>query len=233
MLAPFTRTIKVGDRGADVLAVKRALVRAGYGKHGMLITTRMGGAAMRNVHRFQHAHHLPVGNYNHATHNRLLPYFDARGRDLLHDYLKLGVRDRIVNTAIYAVLRNAQIHYTQGSERMYGVRNHIKPPKVPIYEDCSSFATWCYWVAGAPDPNGLHYNGYGYTGTQISHGHRVVHPSPGDLAFYGWGYNGAPKHVALCIGGVRIVSHGSESGPQIRSNIDYRSDFRECRSYIA
>lgn len=232
MIAPFTRTIKLHDRGIDVLAVKRALVRAGDGGRGMLLTTHMGGAAMRNLHRFQHAHSLPVGEYNHATHNRLLPYFDARGRTLLQQYLKLGVRGRIVDTALYAVLRNGQIHYTQSDARMYGVRNHIKPPEVPTYEDCSSFATWCYWVAGAPDPNGLHYNGYGYTGTQIRNGRKVVNPSPGDLAFYGYGFNGAPKHVTIYIGPNRIVSHGSESGPQIRSNIDYRSDFRECRSYV-
>lgn len=233
MLAPFTRTIKVGDRGSDVLAVKRALVRAGYGGRGMLITNRMGGAAMRNVHRFQHAHHLPVENYDHATYRRLLPYFDARGRLLLSNYLRQGVRKRIVDTAVYGALRNANIHYTQGPSRMYGVRNRIKPPQVPLYEDCSSFVTWCYWVGGGPDPNNLHYNGQGYTGTQIDHGRKVVTPSPADLAFYGWGFNGAPKHVALYIGSGRIVSHGSDSGPQIRSSIHYRSDFRECRSYIA
>ena len=56
---------------------------------------------------------------------------------------------------------------------MEGVRDKVQPPDVPSYEDCSSFATWCYWTADAPDPNGLGYNGSGYTGTQVQHGHQV------------------------------------------------------------
>jgi hypothetical protein len=233
MIAPFTRQIKLRDKGDDVLAVKRALVRAHYGGRGMLLTKFMGEAAMRNVHRFQHAHSLPVGAYDYHTHKVLSPYFDARGRQLLNNYLKQGVRQRIVEVAIYDSLHNSLMHYTQGPQRMYGVRNRIRPPEVPKYEDCSSFATYCYWVAGAPDPNGLHYNGYGYTGTQIDNGRRVANPSPGDICFYGWGYNGAPKHEALYIGSGKIVSHGSDSGPQIRSSIRYRSDFREARTYLS
>lgn len=232
MITPFTRTIKLHDKGDDVLAVKRALVRAGYGHRGMLITKFMGDAAMRNIHRFQHAHHIPVENYNVVTHRALLPYFDARGRALLNSYLRQTVRQRIVDVAIYDAMRNGSIHYTQTTSRMYGVRNQIRPPAVPLYEDCSSFVTYCYWVAGAPDPNGLGYNGYGFTGTQISRGRKVATPSPGDILFYGWGFNGYPKHEALYIGAGKLVSHGSESGPQIRSNIHYRSDFRECRSYV-
>jgi cell wall-associated NlpC family hydrolase len=116
---------------------------------------------------------------------------------------------------------------------MYGVRHHVRPPGIPHYEDCSSFATWVYWVAGLPDPNKLGYNGQGYTGTLVRNGGSISPQlaRPGDLAFYGWGFNGVPKHVAVCVGFGRVVSHGSESGPLLLG-IRYRSDLHSVRRYF-
>lgn len=65
----------------------------------------------------------------------------------------------VCNTAMYGYTKRGSIHYTQGWLRMEGVKNKLKPPAYPHWEDCSSFATWCYWVAGLKDPNGLGYNG--------------------------------------------------------------------------
>ena len=60
-----------------------------------------------------------------------------------------------------------------------------KPYALPLSTDCSGFATMCYWLAGAPDPNGLHYAEVGYTGTMLAHGLEVNLPEPGDLIVYG------------------------------------------------
>ena len=122
---------------------------------------------------------------------------------------------------------------------MDGVRRKIYPPRVPEWEDCSSFATWTYFVAGAPDPNGAGYNGSGYTGTLSRHGRRLGGEGssrsqqlklaqPGDLVFYGPGWPWG--HVSIYIGGGQVVSHGTESGPN-RTPIDYRSDRGQIRTY--
>jgi len=80
------------------------------------------------------------------------------------------------------------------------------------------------------DPNGLGYNGWGYTGTQIQNGRRlssVTLARPGDLVFYGrYGIT----HVAIYVGNGRVVSHGSESGPLLVS-MYYRSDLQYVRTY--
>jgi len=137
----------------------------------------------------------------------------------------------VVNTAKFAAAREPIIHYTQSALRMQGVRDRIKPPRVPNWEDCSSFVTWLYWVAGAPDPNGLNYSGYGYTGTLVRHGRpiSVVQLRPGDLVFYGGSY-WVPHHVAVYVGGGQVISHGTESGPKWAS-ANYRP-INHCRSYL-
>jgi cell wall-associated NlpC family hydrolase len=97
-----------------------------------------------------------------------------------------------------------------------------------LYEDCSSLATGCYFIAGLLDPNNLHYNGQGYTGTLAVHGKWVSVPEPGDLVLYGWGF--PYHHVAIYVGGGRVVSHGSESGPLLLYT-RYRSDLAMFRRY--
>ena len=140
-----------------------------------------------------------------------------------------GCRHRIVATAFVGYKNKEALHYTQDARRMEGVRGGIRPPRHPAWEDCSSFATWCYWAAGAVDPNGLGYNGFGYTGTQVQHGKTTNSPRPGDLVFYGGG--SVPSHVAVYVGNGKVVSHGSEPGPYLLP-IDYRSDRSQVRSYV-
>jgi cell wall-associated NlpC family hydrolase len=51
----------------------------------------------------------------------------------------------------------------------------------------------------------------------------------GDLAIYG---SGAPgEHVAICIGGGLVISHGSEPGP-FKLPLRYRTDLLEIRRYL-
>ena len=86
-----------------------------------------------------------------------------------------------------------------------------------ITTDCSGLATCCYFRAGAPDPNGLDYNGQGFTGTMLNH----LPPIPlnraqgGDLAVFG----AFPGHhvVVLLTGGEdpMCVSHGGEGDPKM------------------
>lgn len=239
---PFLRPLHYGNVGYDVLALKRALSKAGFRDWGKWGTPAKGYGAQlkREVAQFQKKNHLPVtGRYDEKTHSALSKYFDSYGVYLLLEEKKTfpvfdpkkKQRLGIVNTAIFGYHNRDAIHYTESGLRMYGVRNHIKPPQVTRWEDCSSFATWCYWVAGAPDPNGLGYNGQGFTGTLIQHGTRVTHPSlsPGDLIFFG--HQTIPSHVAIYIGSNRIVSHGSEGGPYLLP-WNYRSDIHSMRSYI-
>jgi hypothetical protein len=228
LVVPLRREVHHGTVGPDVRAIKRALVKSGHGRF-IVLHNRMGWSAVRRLKDFQRTHGLKVdGVYGGSTHLKLSKYFDAYGRSLMRKaprQVATTRRQGIVKAAIYASQHRDVIHYTQSSARMQGVRDRIRLPKVPRYEDCSSFVTWLYWLVGAPDPNGRGYDGYGFTGTQITHGRRISTSQirPGDLVFYGgWGGWSAPTHVAVYIGNGKIVSHGSESGPQVL-NMYYRS----------
>jgi hypothetical protein len=87
-----------------------------------------------------------------------------------------------------------------------------------ISMDCSEGVTClCKW-AGLRDPNGLHYNGQGYTGTLLAHLPHYRDPSKakvGALCVFGPG-NG--DHVAMVMepGSDPLMwSHGSEAGPYL------------------
>lgn len=123
------------------------------------------------------------------------------------------VRSTIVWLAGAAVSQRAKYHYTQGPLRMSAVHN---PGANPVYCDCSAFVTYMFSWAGAPDPNGLNYNGTGYTGTLIANGQQLggaQDAQPGDLVIYG---GGTGDHVALITeagGDPLTVSMGQEGDP--------------------
>lgn len=225
MVVPRRRDVKRGTVGNDAYAVKRMLKRKGFGLGLALGNNRygrtFGPVAVLRLKQFQRKHKLAAdGVYGAATHRKAIRGggFDAYGRFLMAS-IKVPSeaatrRATIVAAALLGARNRDAIHYTQTYRRMQGVRERLRPPRFPVYEDCSSFATWCYWVAGAPDPNGRGYDGAGYTGTQTSHGRRVgltEHLLPGDLVFYG----NPIGHVAIYIGGGKVVSHGSEGGPYV------------------
>lgn len=90
----------------------------------------------------------------------------------------------------------------------------------PITTDCSGFVTLCYKAAGLPDPNGAGYDGSGDTGTLIAHSKRARSAVPGLLCFYG-GTMDFPQHVAIYVGGGKVVSHGQPGDPElIAANLD-------------
>ncbi len=220
MAATLSRLLRRGSRGRDVLAVERALKKAGYWSGDRKPDRDYDSDTVRDVKRFQRERKLEVdGVVGENTFGALRPYLDAYGKWLLGRVPAAGnpktTRQRIVAAAKVGYDGRGSIHYTQTGRRMQGVREKIQPPKHPIWEDCSSFATWCYWVAGAPDPNGNSFDGiHGYTGDQIRHGREVKTPRPGDLVFYGHSH-GAINHVTVYVGNGRVISHGQESGPEL------------------
>ncbi len=228
------RQIERGSRGRDVRALKRVLLRLGYlrsprGEGGPEFDSATDAA----VRAYQRDKGLEVdGEVGPITFASLLPSYGRFERLLVSrvDPRKIrGGRHKIVATAFVGYRHKEAVHYTQDARRMEGVRGRIRPPRHPGWEDCSSFATWCYWAAGARDPNGCGYNGTGYTGTQVRNGKTTNNPRPGDLVFYGGGE--IPSHVAVYVGNGKVVSHGSEPGPYLLA-IDYRSDRSQVRTYL-
>jgi len=143
-----------------------------------------------------------------------------------------SARLKIGMDALLAHRAKGRVHYTQGTRRMMIVRDKLIPPfgtKV-IYEDCSSAVTGLYRMAGLHDPNDLHFNGTGYTGTLCLQGKKTSAPfRVGDLVFYG---DGAPfSHVAIIYAAGKVWSHGHEGGP-VLVPIDYRSDRKQVRRYF-
>jgi hypothetical protein len=218
-----------------VKAIQRALRRAGHRQCGE--TGYFGRGTKLAVKDFQSKKHLMAdGVYGRLTHSKLAPYFDTRGIYLMRKAKEKTpslVKDRklqIEAAAIFGYNHRYQIHYTQSYLRMYGLRYRLKRPSVPIWEDCSSFATWCYYDAEMPkNPNG--YEGwptYGYTGTLASNGIRLFSKTRAALGLYGnWPYS----HVVISVGsGNKCVSHGSEGGPYL-TDYFYRGDFSHWRAY--
>jgi cell wall-associated NlpC family hydrolase len=120
----------------------------------------------------------------------------------------MSVREEIVGVARWGVRNEARIHYAT-------VRPMPLRRVLPLTTDCSGFATLCYFLAGAEDPNGLNYIGQGYTGTLLRHMRHVGRAAAqrGDLVVWGR-YPG--RHVAVVLEAGEdplLCSHGQEKGP--------------------
>lgn len=135
----------------------------------------------------------------------------------------MTLREAIVDNALWGVDHEPDIHYSQGAKRFAALHT---PRTLPLYTDCSAFATLCYAWAGAPDPNGLDYNGTGYTGTLLLNLERINQADlqPGDLVVFG------PRggdHVVIVIeagADPLTVSHGQEKGPiKVRLSVEARA----------
>jgi hypothetical protein len=157
----------------------------------------------------------------------------------LNDKHRAVARTIVARGADLMLAHKASVHYSQGPRRWDGINRRllISKGQFPSYSDCSSSSTWLLW-------NGLHVlfgvrdtvNGadwrYGYTGTILQHGKVVRHESNikvGDLAVYGHGFPG--EHVAVCLGGGYVFSHGSEAGP-FKTTLHYRPDLIAVRRFI-
>lgn len=104
------------------------------------------------------------------------------------------------------------IHYAE----VRPIPVYRQPGFLPLTVDCSGYITLCAKWAGCPDPNGLNFDGEGFTGTLLGHCQHIrqVDAEPGDLIVYG---SGSGHHVVGIVGKLtgdfQTVSHGQEKGP--------------------
>jgi peptidoglycan hydrolase-like protein with peptidoglycan-binding domain len=233
------RVLKQGLRGNDVLAMKRALSMANYGRWKPF-TKLFGPAYTTHVKNFQRDHGIKVdGVYGPSTHKALAKYFDAYGMKLMNDMAyEYRQENDPINQMVSAALEiynycrlTGRGQYTQTGRRMSIVRNKLKTPfpaKTFLYEDCSSSCTGISFIAKIPDPNGLGYDGEGYTGTMSVHGFRVPEPAIGAFGFFGWKW--PYTHVVMCIARhpqTLVFSWGSDLPKILPAN--YRNDFNHWR----
>lgn len=222
LVIPFTREIKLGSVGKDVVGAKRALDRAlGY-QVSDYVTPLFGLLAVRKLKKFQASQGLTAdGVLGPLTLAKLAPWFDRYGFLLYTGYPPGGtkedrVRKMIVAYALWGYNHRDQIGYFQFRPMRFMDQLYY----LPLYEDCSTFATKAHKHGGAADPNGSRppYNSYGNTYEERAHGVAVPISmmKPGDLVHYD-----SPQHVAVSVGGGRVVSHGSSSGPSLRAQ-NYR-----------
>lgn len=127
-------------------------------------------------------------------------------------------RAAICDQARWGVANQAAILY--GEVRPIPLAAY-KARHLPLTTDCSGYVTCCYYAAGAGDPNGLGYDGQGYTGTLLTHLPHIsrAQAEPGDLAVYG-AYPGVHVVMLLQAGlvpapGPLVASHGVPWAPQI------------------
>lgn len=120
----------------------------------------------------------------------------------------MSVRDGIVTAARWGIEHEPEIHY--GETRPIPLVRRL-----PLTTDCSGFVTLCYYLAGAADPNGNRYSGYGWTGTLLRHLPEIgpVDARRGDIVVWG-AYPG--RHCAIVLEAdddPLLASHGMERGP--------------------
>jgi len=122
----------------------------------------------------------------------------------------------------YLVQHNGKIHYaqrrpmvTRALETFAALRRAVAAP-AGVTMDCSESVTLICRLAGTRDPNGLHFNGLGFTGTlleHLPHYAKAAAAQTGALVVFG---PGTGEHVCM----VRdsgpdplLFSHGTEAGP--------------------
>jgi hypothetical protein len=140
----------------------------------------------------------------------------------------MSVRAEIVGIARWGIRNEPRIHYAP-------VRPIPLRRELPLATDCSGFATLCYFLAGAPDPNGLDYIGQGYTGTLLRHLPHVGLEAarPGDIVVWGR-YPGRHCAVVLEAGeDPLLASHGQERGPlEIRFSDEQRAQAEQPATWL-
>src|SRR5437762_842516 len=131
-------------------------------------------------------------------------------------------RQHLLSLADFLISRAGQVHYAQ-IRPMRTVHLHeqeldsLLAHGGAITMDCSEAVTClCKW-AGLHDPNGLGYDGAGYTGTLLGHLPHYTDPrqaNVGALVVFG---PPPGDHVAMVLergkANPALFSHGSEAGP--------------------
>jgi len=141
-------------------------------------------------------------------------------------------RTRMVEIATFLIAHAPQIHYAE-VRPMSTARLTLPELQTrfrtggTITMDCSEAVTLICRLAGLRDPNGLGYNGEGYTGTLLDHLPHytdVARGHPGALLVFG---AGTGTHVCMVLErdgeNPILFSHGSEIGPLRISLADERT----------
>lgn len=226
---PLARPIILGTKGKDVLAVKRALSRAGY-IDWTTFTSTAGPYFKTAVNAFQKHVGLAPAGYGPRTHEALLATrkegsktewaWDSYSITLEHEvYVAIHqspetrIRMAIIQSAKNIYAHRYSVAYSQ--DRPFALYTLGGP--VPSQLDCSGFVTDCHHGGGARNPNKRPYDGEGYTGTLLDGGTQTTRDKlkPGDLVFYGFTTQasaafpyGSPTHVALWVGDGTVYSNG-------------------------
>lgn len=220
-LPALPRILRLGSVGRDVRALQRALKDAGVRSAPPTANpSTFDDDTDDEVRDFQKRKQLLVdGEVGQDTYGALGPFYDGRGVKLLTSVKEASpdtIRKKIAKAAHTGYVNRDDIGYTQvAGARWDGITNHRNLPDFPRSADCSSFAIWCYWAAGADDPNGTLYRG-GWSGSLMQRGEevKIADARVGDLAFYGPSRSDI-GHVTVYVGNGRCVSHGQESGPML------------------
>lgn len=131
---------------------------------------------------------------------------------------------KVICAALWCYYNKDQVGYSAVRGRDYLQECKI-PPYVPSSLDCSAFVTYCYDIAGCPDPNGKSFDGETHTGILWGNGTIVGDTNvkdsalePADLVFYAYDgplHGGNSEHVALYISDGMVCSMGGEDGPLV------------------
>lgn len=233
-------TLRAGDRGPDVLALQQTLARVMGASHSRNKQNGVyGSLTVLDVARFKRTHHLkPVDGkvWGDRAWDTVEKHLTKQAKALLARAVAEAAnaaRQGAEATAIRMFV--AEMYWLLAHRWSYIYKQYRPMPasmRLAIARrrlDCSSTVTLAAKAAGWPDPNGMGYNGYGYTGTLARHGEWVSSPRAGDLAFYG-GSRSVPAHVAAVVDdGSWVISFGHT--PPTKYRLRYRGDYLGCKRY--
>lgn len=139
-----------------------------------------------------------------------------------------GMRSKAVHVMQVLLRAEPRVHYRQirpmTTRSIHTLDELVSQLRSGISCDCSESSTLIARLSGAKDPNGLGYNGQGYTGT-ILNGPAISKSQlrPGDFVVFGGG-TGHHVCVVLAAGSDPLLfSHGQEKGPiPIRLSVEAR-----------
>lgn len=159
-------------------------------------------------------------------------------------------RNKLVSVGTFLIAHASQIDYSETRPMKIGPYT-MKEITLPLLEawfakggkitmDCSTAVTLIFKLAGLKDPNGkkYDYNGYGYTGTEMTNLKQYKGPlkraHAGALLIYGV-YPGT--HVAMVMHNDPtdpfLFSHGSEIGPlYLRKSAEDTSHRGEAQTFL-
>jgi hypothetical protein len=230
----FKRRLRRGDHGNDVIALQRALHKAGI-RRGKP-SSHYRGPTADQVHKYKHHFNLTPADG------------DVCGKRMWSDLIHRGFFD---GYDVWLVAHEPDPTPQPSDERLaarhaaavaYALRGSIgydqqRPmldmdplPNLDTIMDCSEFWKWCRRCGGM-SPGDNYGWAYGNTESLKQFGHRITSAQLriADAAFYGVGSTSDPFHMALYAGGGMVYSHGSSAGPYFLP-MGYRT-VRELRTY--